>query len=81
MSSSLSIDTEPYSTGIQYETMNGESWQLVTNEPVEFDNTTAVENIAKKELQSFAHCGFFDHLDLHSLNDFKFVLLVYQLKF
>jgi hypothetical protein len=48
MSSSLSIDTEPYSTGIQYETMNEESWQLVTNEPVEFVNTTVVENIVKK---------------------------------
>ena len=35
MSSSLSIDIQPDSTGIQSETMNGKSRQLVTNEPVE----------------------------------------------
>jgi hypothetical protein len=27
----------------------------------------------------FSHCGFFDHPDLQSLNDYKFVFLVYQL--
>jgi hypothetical protein len=30
--------------------------------------------MVKKELQSFVHCGSFDHLDMHSLNDYKFVL-------
>ena len=35
----------------------------------------------KKEPQAFVHCGSFGHPDLHSLNDYKFVILVYQLKF
>jgi hypothetical protein len=34
----------------------------------------------KKELQSFVHCGSFDHPDLHLLNDYNFFFLVYQLK-
>ena len=29
----------------------------------------------KKEPQSFVHCGSFDHPDMHSLNDYKFVFL------
>jgi hypothetical protein len=35
----------------------------------------------KKEPQSFVHCGSFDHLDMHSLNDYKLGFFVYQLKF
>jgi hypothetical protein len=35
----------------------------------------------KKELQPFFHCGLFDHPDLQSLNNCKFVFLVYQVKF
>ena len=34
----------------------------------------------KKEPQSFVHCGSFEHLDLHLLNDYKLVFVVYQLK-
>ena len=41
-----------------------------------------VENMVQKEPQSFVHCGSFDHPDLHSLNNYKFLFfLVYQLKF
>jgi hypothetical protein len=29
----------------------------------------------KKELQSFSHCGSFDHPNMQSLNDIKFVFL------
>ena len=35
----------------------------------------------KKEPQSFVRCDSFDHFDLHSLNDYKIVLFVYQLNF
>ena len=39
-----------------------------------------VENIAKKELQSFSRdCGSFDHPDLQSINDCKFLFLVLRL--
>jgi hypothetical protein len=40
-----------------------------------------VENMLKKEPWSFFHCGFFDHRDLQSLNEYIFVFFVYQLKF
>jgi hypothetical protein len=30
-----------------------------------------------KEPQSFSHCSSLDHLDLQSLNDYKFVFWVY----
>ena len=29
----------------------------------------------KKEPQSFVHCASFDHPDMHSFNDYKFVFL------
>ena len=32
----------------------------------------------KKELQSFFHCGFFDHHALRSLNNYIFVFFTYQ---
>jgi hypothetical protein len=40
-----------------------------------------IENMVKKKPQSFVHCGYFDHHDLHSWNDYKFVFLIYQQKF
>jgi hypothetical protein len=44
-------------------------------------DTNTSRKHGKKEPQSFSHCGSFDHLDLQSLNECKFVFLVYQLKF
>jgi hypothetical protein len=35
-------------------------------------HTTLVENIAKKDPQSFSHHGSFDHPNLQSLNDYNF---------
>ena len=44
-------------------------------------NFSLVENMVKKEPQSFSHCGSFDHHDLQPLNDCIFVFLVLQLQF
>jgi hypothetical protein len=44
-------------------------------------NDALVENYAKKESQSFFHCGFIDHYALQSLNDCTKKKLVYQLIF
>jgi hypothetical protein len=56
---------------------------------VEITSSSAFEDLigitsrkhGKKEPQSFVHCGSFDHPDLHSLNDYKLLFLVYQLMF
>jgi hypothetical protein len=57
--------------------------QSVTSADCQYDTIhqhTLVENIAKKELQSFVHCGSFDdHPDLQNLlSNYIFVFLVYQ---
>ena len=36
---------------------------------------TLLDNMAKKELQLFSHCGSFDHHALQSLNNCRFVFL------
>jgi hypothetical protein len=40
-----------------------------------------VEKHGKKELQSYSHCGSFDHPDLQSPYECMFVFLVLQLQF
>jgi hypothetical protein len=40
-----------------------------------------VENMVKKYPQSFVHCGSFDHPDLQSLNDCRFLFFVLRLQF
>ena len=39
-----------------------------------------VENIAKKEPQSFSHCGSFDHHGLQSLNNYKILFFILRLQ-
>jgi hypothetical protein len=37
--------------------------------------------LCEKESQSFSHCGFFDHPNLQSLNDYIFFIFILRLQF
>ena len=43
---------------------------------IHVSNLNTSGKYCKKEWQSFSHCSPLDHLDLQSLNDYNFFLLV-----
>ena len=44
-------------------------------------SVSLIENMVKKEPKLFDHCGSFDHLDLQSLNDYKFLFFCFTTRF
>jgi len=59
------------------------SWVLATlNIPISHEGellATLVENMVEKEPHSFFHCCSFDHHDMQSSNECRFVFLVLRL--